>query len=86
MTYYSCSAQEQLQTGRKLEDIEVDLKLTVIKPLHAQWLVSMYDHLTGQRGKEVILKGWKRAGISGLLLSYLLKIPFNQFFLKLEPP
>lgn len=66
VTYYSCSAQEQLQKGRKLEDIEVDLKLTVIKPLHAQWLVSMYDHLTGQRGKEVILKGWKRAGISGL--------------------
>ena len=58
--------QEQLQKGRKLEDIEVDLKLTVIKPLHAQWLVSMYDHLTGQRVKVVILKGWKRAGISGL--------------------
>ena len=66
VTYYSRSVQEQLQSGRKLEEIEVDLRLSVMKPLHAQWLVSMYDHLTGQRGKEVILKGWKGGGISGL--------------------
>ena len=33
VTYYSHSIQEQLQNGKKLEDIEVDLRLSVIKPL-----------------------------------------------------
>ena len=58
--------QQQLRSGVKLEDVEVDLKLTVIKPLHAQWLVNMYNYFTGPECKKVILEGWKKAGISGL--------------------
>ena len=65
VTYYSTSVQHQLQNGRKLEDAEVDLKLTVIMPLHAQWLVITYNYFTGPDGKKVILTNWKRGGISG---------------------
>ena len=59
--------QQQLASGKPIEDVEDDLKLTIIKPLHAQWLVNMYNYLSGPTGKRVILKGWKNVGVSGLL-------------------
>ena len=67
ITYYSNSVKQQLETGKALEDIEVDFRLSVIKPLHAQWLVNMYNFFTTNRGRGIIAKGWKKAGISGLL-------------------
>ena len=35
------------------DDIEVDLRLSVLKPLHATWLVSLYNHLTSSDGKRI---------------------------------
>ena len=67
LTYYSTIVQQQLECGKDVEDIEVDFRLTTLKPLHAQWLVNMYNFFTIPNGKEIILKGWKKAGISGLL-------------------
>ena len=67
ITYYSGSVQQQLESGKPIEDIEVDFRLTVINSLHAQWLVNMYNFFTTPPGKEIILKGWEKAGISGLL-------------------
>ncbi len=49
-----------------MEDIEVDLRLTVIKPLHAQWIVDVYNYFSTADGKEITVKGWKKAGITGL--------------------
>uniref|UniRef100_A0A1X7SIC0 DDE-1 domain-containing protein n=1 Tax=Amphimedon queenslandica TaxID=400682 RepID=A0A1X7SIC0_AMPQE len=34
--YYSNSVREQLASGKEMEDIDVDFRLTTIKPLHAQ--------------------------------------------------
>ena len=64
--YYSEIVQHKLENGESVEDVEVDLRLTAIKPLHAQWLISMYNFFTTRKGTQVIHKGWK-AGISGLL-------------------
>ena len=48
--------------------IEVELRMSVIKPLHAQWLVNIYAYFTSaSHGRYIILKGWKKAGIGGLL-------------------
>ena len=41
VTYYSDSVKRQLESGTNLEDVEVDFRLSVIKPLHAQWLVNL---------------------------------------------
>lgn len=67
ITYYSSTVQQQLECGKTVEDIEVDFRLTTLKPLHAQWLVNMHNFFTTPNGKEIILKGWKKAGISDLL-------------------
>ena len=46
ITYYSAAVKQQIDSGKNLEDIEVDFKLTTVKPLHAQWLVNMYNFFT----------------------------------------
>ena len=52
-----------LDKGLELNDIEVDYKLSVLKPLHAKWLISFYDYMSTVKGKDVIANGWKRSGI-----------------------
>ena len=46
VVYYSTSVKQQLDDRKQLEDVEVDFRLTVIKPLHARWLVDMFNFLT----------------------------------------
>ena len=53
-------------SGKALDDIEVDFHLSKIKPLHAQWLIDMYNYFTAEKGSQIVLKGWKKAGIMDL--------------------
>lgn len=46
-----------------MDDIEVDLRLSKIKPLYAWWLISLYNHFTAKQGKAIILKGWEKPDI-----------------------
>ena len=66
-TWYSAEVQKQMQSGMRTDEIEVHLRLSVLKPLHATWLVSLCNHLTGSVGKRRIAKGWSKAGISELV-------------------
>ncbi len=47
--------------------LEKHWRLSVIKPLHAQWLVKVFNFFTTTEGRDIIFKGWKKAGISGLI-------------------
>ena len=67
VTYYSSAVKQQLDSGKQLEDIEVDFRLSVLKPLHAKWLVELFNFFSSTRGKEVIARGWKKSEIVGLL-------------------
>ena len=46
-----------LQVGTKLEDTNIEFRLSVIKPLHAKWLVEYYNHISSEAGTEVIVNG-----------------------------
>ena len=52
-----CSDQisEELQSGIPFEDIDVKLRLSNLKPLHAGWVVDFYNF--------IMLNGGKAAGI-----------------------
>ena len=52
-----------LQVETKLEDINIEFRLSVIKPLHAKWLVEYYNHISSEAGTKVIVNGFKLAGI-----------------------
>ena len=66
--WYSAEVQKQMESaGTSTDEIKVDLRLSVLKPLQATWLVSLYDQLTGRMGKRHIAKGWSIAEISELV-------------------
>ena len=65
--YYTNAAKQELENGKPIKDIEVDFRLTTLKPRHAQWIVNMYNFFTSAKGIPIITKGWKKAGVIGLL-------------------
>ena len=74
------SVKEQLDSGKLLEEVETDLLLSVLKPLHAQWLVNLYNYFTSPDGVKVISCGWKKAEITGLLDSTTILPPEDPFY------
>ena len=61
--WFSRQINIRLENRQELDDIEVDYRLSVLKPLHANWLISLYNHMSSPEGKETILSGWKKSGI-----------------------
>ena len=68
-TCYSEDVQKQINPGNgdANGEVNVDLRLTALKPLHASWLVDLYNHLSSDIGRRHIAKGWEKAGIAQLL-------------------
>ena len=66
-SWQSAQIQSQLDSGVVLDDVDVDLRLSVLKPIHATWLVSMYNHLSSSEGRQSIAKGWKKAGVTNVV-------------------
>ena len=52
---------KQLDDGKSIEDVK--LNLTALKPLHVAWLVELCNEMIKSESKEVIMSGWKAAGI-----------------------
>ena len=65
--WYLVKIHTQLDSGVPLDDVDVDMHLSVLKPIHATWLVSMFNHLSSSEGRISIAKGWKKAGISEVI-------------------
>ena len=66
-TWYLDEVKQQIESGGDSTGINVDLRLTVLKPLHVVWLVDLYNHLSSPVAVRHIEKGWEKAGISALL-------------------
>ena len=73
--WYSSQVRAYLDNGVSINDIEVGLQLSKIKPIHAGWLVEFYNHMTTSKGKEIIDSGWKAAGISDAVKLDSSKLP-----------
>ena len=56
-----CSEQISLalENGEKLEIYVVSFKITVLKPLHAKWLVEFHKHITSGEKREIITSGFE---------------------------
>ena len=51
----------------RCQDINVPLRLSLLKPCHAEWLVECYNHMTTTAAQNVIQSGWKTARITEAL-------------------
>ena len=80
---YSEEISLALENGDKLENINISLKITVLKPLHPKWLVEFYNYITSGEKTEIITRGFERARIthaSELGSSNLTEVdPFAEF-------
>ena len=47
--------------------MNVEHELSVLKQIHATWLVEMYNFFTSAEGRVHALKGWEKAGIKGVV-------------------
>ena len=47
-----------------MHDINIDLKLSKLKPLHAEWLVELYNQMSTAEGQKIIHSAWKASGIT----------------------
>ena len=63
--YFSSSIMETVKEGptNDVTTIKVDVLLSVLKPLHVKVMKEVYQFFESLKGKRVILKGWKVAGI-----------------------
>ena len=57
----------RLEKGVEEDDVEVDYHLLVLKPLHAKWLVELYNHMSTVERKEIVANGWKKANIFDII-------------------
>ena len=60
--WYANQITRKLENGEDAYEIEVETTLTVMKPIHAHWIIGLYDHLRKQPG--LIKNGFKMAGIA----------------------
>ena len=66
-SWYSAQIQSQLDSGVVLDDVDVDLRLSVLKPIQETWIVSMYNRFFSSEGRQSIARGWKKAGVSAVV-------------------
>ena len=74
---------EQLDNGKQIEEVDVKLQLTRLKPLHAEWLVELFNHMT--ISKEIIMSGWKASGRIEAIKQGSTRLPSLDPFNDLDP-
>ena len=66
-TWYADEIKKQMDAGVPTESIDVNLKLTSLNALHANWLIELCNVLTTDDGRETVLNGWKKSGVTAVL-------------------
>ena len=83
--WYSSQIQRGVESGKDIDEIEVKLNLTRLKPLHAAWIMEFYDLMTSDQGKSAIKNSWKASGITGVIESGLANLPSIDPFTDIDP-
>ena len=60
--WYADQVKSELDKGKKIEEIDISMTLSILKPLHAKWLIDLYNYMTSPDG-QAVSQGWKVAGI-----------------------
>ena len=68
-----------------LEDVQVKLQLTKLKPLQAGWIIEFFKEMTTSKGSEIIGSGWNASGIKDAFKLGTEKLPFLNTFEEWDP-
>ena len=87
--WYTDQVTRQLNDGKQIENVDIPLRLSILKPIHAEWMLSLFNQMTTEEGKEIILSGWRAAGISDAIklgsAGMLTLDPFDDIDPMIEP-
>ena len=82
--WYAEKVLQQLNRVVAAHDVKVDMKLSIMKPLHAKWIIEMYHHL--KRSKQIVISGFRKAHITEAVseadqLAQLCENPFAEIYM-----
>ena len=83
--WYVDQVQRAMDAGKSMGEIDIDLKLSVLKPLHASWLIELFNHMTSPARRAVSLEGWEVAGITEAVGNGISKHPSLATFHDIDP-
>ena len=55
--WYSRCIIQELDSGKGDDNIDILLKMSVLKPAHANWIIDLYNYFTPPKGKKIIANG-----------------------------
>ena len=82
--WYATKVLQQLNRGVAAHNVKVDVKLSIMKPLHAKWITEMYHHL--KRSKQIEISGFRKVNITKAVteadqLTQLCENPLAEIFM-----
>ena len=84
-TWYGNQISKKLDEVVNIDAVNVKLRLTALKPLHAQWIVDFYNEMTTVKRKPIIESGWRAAGITDAIRIGSKNLPAIDPFHDIDP-
>ena len=69
--WYAEQVQAQISKGIASESVSVDLKISILKLIHAKWVTQYYDHI--HTDEDIVKNGWCRFGIAKAIKEIICK-------------
>ena len=69
----------------KLNEINARLLLSALKPLHAGWVMNLYNEITSEKSKDIIANGFRAAEITNAINLYSKNLPSINPFHGINP-
>ena len=82
---FSDEVSTQLADGIGLENVEVKVRLSILKPIHAGCLVDFYNHMTTSKVEGIILSAWRASGLTDTIRLELKNLPSIDPFDEIDP-
>ena len=83
--WYAKEINCQFDAAIYLEEVDVKLRLSVMKPVHAHWMVELHNHMTIGEGKKSTESGWRAADIQDAVKLGLKNLPTVDPFSGIDP-
>ena len=82
--WFAKKVENSLKLGLKVEEINIQFRLTTRKRLHAHWLLEFNNYTTSASGSSIIINGLKDTGIFGVIQMSITNITntYNEWVLK----
>ena len=83
--WYARQIVTEMSKCTDVEEIDVQMKLSAVKPLYASWLIELYNYVTSSAGRDACMKGWEKIGIYNAIVKGINGLPSLNPFKDIDP-